>query len=703
MERLSLVQSGKIAALFISFLFVLLTQYPIFLNTAGAMPELLNILLMSRVRWRVNILLLQESVAGKWKTHSLTDCYMKKYAALFALTSFLFLSSVAMAAGIVVKSPDGKILFRLSEQNNQLVFDISFNNIPVITSSPLVFSLDNKIITTGVHPVAAKKSYSIHETYQWYGAHAIAYNDCNGQQIEINKDGLLYSLEVRAFNNGIAFRWIIAGDPAKDRVPDEATVFTLPKGSYLWYHDMEMHYESVHVKKEIAQVQEGEWVAPPATFKLPQGYYASVTEANLVNYPGMSLQADGKNGLMIRLPQHQRASYPYRLRYSPEDTARLQQPAAIRGEITTPWRVIMIGKDLNDMVNNDMVHNLCPPPDKTLFPDGINTSWLKRGRAVWKYLDGGGDGTPEVMKKFTDGAAALGFEHNILEGFWTRWTDEQLRDLVDYSKKKGVGIWLWKHSKSLRSDSARLAFFKHCHDLGIAGAKIDFFDHEAKEVIDLYQSILKEAAQYHVMLDFHGANKPTGLARTWPNQLTYEAVKGMEASKLTDRATHETTIPFTRCLAGPAEYTVVLFGERRKNTTWAHQVASAAILDAPMLTYAASPENLLANPAVPVIKKIPAAWDETIVLPGSEIGELAAYARRKGNTWFVAVMNGVTAKHIKVPLSFLKTGRYKATIVKDDANNPAALIMDKAAYSVKDVIDMDMVPGGGLVVMMEKE
>src|SRR5690606_6963173 len=128
------------------------------------------------------------------------------------------------------------------------------------------------------------------------------------------------------------------------------------------------------------------------------------------------------------------------------------------------------------------------------------------------------------------------------------------------------------------------------------------FDHEAKEVIDLYEAILRETAAQKLLVDFHGANKPTGQARTWPNEFVREAVKGMESSKLADRATHETTIHFTRFLAGPAEYTVLHFGDRRKNTTWAHQIASAAILSAPLLTYAASPEHMLSNPAVEMIK-----------------------------------------------------------------------------------------------------
>jgi alpha-glucosidase len=390
------------------------------------------------------------------------------------------------------------------------------------------------------------------------------------------------------------------------------------------------------------------------------------------------------------------------LRYSPEDTERLLKPAIVQGAFFTPWRVVMIGSDLNTMVNNDMVHNLCPAPDSTLFPKGIYTDWIKPGRAVWKYLNGGGDGTLEVMKHFSDGAKALGFEHNILEGFWTKWTDDQIRELVDYSKQKGVGIWLWEHSKRLRNEASRDSFFRKCNALGITGIKIDFFDHEAKEVIDLYQAILRETAHYKLLVDFHGANKPTGESRTWPNEMTREAVKGMEASKLMDRATHETTIPFTRYLAGPAEYTVVHFGERRRNTTWAHQVASAAILSAPMLTYAANPDTVLTNPAVEIIKSIPSVWDETIVLPGSEIGELAIYARRKGGTWFLAIMNGVPPRHIKISLNFLNDGKYQTKIVKDDPANSASVKLQDASYSAKDKIELDLVSGGGFVARFSK-
>jgi alpha-glucosidase len=612
----------------------------------------------------------------------------------FMICCIISTAKASPADTILITSPNRQIQCRLFQQNNQLHFAVTYKNIPIIENSEMVMLLNDTVLQ-GKMQTAANIRYQLNEHYPWLGAHATAINHCSGIKVLLQDQKMVDTLEVRVFNDGIAFRTIL---PAADniiRIPDEATLFKIPAGSLLWYHDLTMHYEGVHVKKEISQVQAGEWVAPPATYKLPQGAYASITEANLVNYAGMALQANGNNGLQIRLPHHQRTSYPYRLRYSPEDTLRLQQPAAIAGTIITPWRVVIIGSDLNTLVNSDIVHNLCPPPDKTLFPEGINTSWIKPGRAVWKYLDGGGNGSFDVIKKFTNDAATLAFEHNILEGFWARWGGDTLRQLIDYSRQKKVGIWLWKHSKTLRNPSERQAFFKKCHDLGVTGLKIDFFDHEAKETIDLYAAILREAAENHLLLDFHGANKPTGLSRTWPNLLTSEAVKGMESSKLTDRATHETTIPFTRCLAGPAEYTVMLFSERRQNTTWAHQIASAAILNAPLLTYAANPENIISNPAVAVIRDIPAVWDETIVLPGSDIGEMAAFVRRKGNKWFVAVMNDATPKKLTVSLHFLRSGKYKATVVKDDGNNAASVVVECKVYTKNDVIELELVAGGG--------
>src|SRR5690606_13672109 len=223
-------------------------------------------------------------------------------------------------------------------------------------------------------------------------------------------------------------------------------------------------------------------------------------------------------------------------------------------------------------------------------------------------------------------AGELGFEYHVVEGHWQRWSVAERKELVDYSNQHGVKLLFWKHSKDIRDPEARHEFFKHLHELGVAGAKIDFFDHEAKEIIDLYAACLKEAAHYQLILNFHGAYKPAGESITWPNEMTREAILGFEMRG--PWATHNTTLPFTRMLAGHADYTPLHFGDRRAETSETHQVASAIVLQAPLLIYAAHPQEMLDHPAVAVIKQIPTVWDETIVLPGSEIGRVAAFARR---------------------------------------------------------------------------
>jgi alpha-glucosidase len=278
---------------------------------------------------------------------------------------------------------------------------------------------------------------------------------------------------------------------------------------------------------------------------------------------------------------------------------------------------------------------------------------------------------------------------------------EERQAFVDYSKEQNVGVWFWKHRRELGTTQEQEEFFKMLNELGVTGAKIDFLDHEAKEVVDLYDTLCRKAAEYQILLNFHGANKPTGRNRTWPNELVREAIRGMESRGVQLRARHETILPFTRFLAGPAEYTTMVFNERRRDASWAHQVASLAVFSSPLLTVAASPENILNNPAVDVIKDIPAVWDETIVLPGSKIGELALFARRTGDIWFLAVMCGTEAKTIQVPLSFLDEGEYKTSIVNDNKEGDSVFV-EQAIHKNNDSIKIEMIDGGGFVARFSK-
>lgn len=595
------------------------------------------------------------------------------------------------------RSPNAEVRFNLSVDGDQLQYRVSVGSHTIVENSPVTFSVDGADLTRGVN-LGKADSYEINETYSWRGVHSTAVNSCRGAKIPIT--GKINSVfELRVFNDGVAFRHFVPGPKDASRVPDENTAFVLPRGSTVWYHDLGGHYEAVHQRSEVSAIAAGQWTAPPVTFQLPAGAgFASITEAALVNYPGMALQADEQHAFKLVLGHKHPVSYPYRLRYS-NDVQRVSRAASVSGDIITPWRAIIIGKDLNALVNSDIVHNLNPPPDRKLFPKGMFTDWIKPGRAVWKYLDGGAN-TFDEMKNFSRWAGELSFEHHVIEGFWQRWSDEQLKELVAFAKERGVGIWLWKHSKELRDPESRRAFFDRCSAAGAVGVKLDFFDHEAKEIIDLYQTLLRETAEHKLMVNFHGANKPTGESRTWPNELIREGVRGMESSRLKERARHNTILPFTRYLAGHADYTPVHFGARRGDTAWAHQIATAVVFTEPLLTYGAHPTNLLTNPALELIKTIPSTWDETIVLPGSAIGECAAFARRHGDRWFVAILNGPDARSLKVPLTFLASGNYAAHIVVDDATNPAAVKTEHARFTPKDILNLQLLPGGGYVAAL---
>jgi alpha-glucosidase len=596
-----------------------------------------------------------------------------------------------------IASPDGRIAFRLVNDDAGCPrYEVTFNNAPVIRLSRLGITIDGVNLDEGAR-LEKTEEYEVNEQFACRGIHSTATNHCNGAKFYLqhaNTD-TSFVVEVRAFDNGIAFRHIVLGTGL--RTPDAATEFAIPNGSVVWHHSLRGHYEGVHEKKPIESLDAGEWIAPPMTIKLPRETgYAAITEAALVNYAGMALRTTKDGVVEEQLGHAQPLGRPFELRFSKAEAERLSHPAKIDGEIKTPWRVVIIGKDLNSLVNCDIVQSLSPPPDNKLFPQGLGTSWLKPGRCVWKFLDGG-DSDLQGMKEFSRCASELGFEYNLLEGFWQRWSEEELRSLIEYSHKLNVSIWLWKDSRALRTPEAREKLFSLCQNTGVVGVKIDFLDHEAKDVVDLYQVLLKEAAQHHLMVNFHGANKPTGESRTWPNELTREGVRGMESGQIQFRSRHDATLPFTRYLAGHADYTPVVFGSRRGDTTAAHQIASSAVFTSPLLVYGGHPQSLLAHPAVDMIKSIPSVWDETVVLPVSEIGEVAAFARRRGDQWFLAILGGPARKELDISLSFLHSGAYRAMLVRDVADDPTMVTIENTDLTSVNSLHIDLADGGGFI------
>lgn len=606
----------------------------------------------------------------------------------------------AVPGETIIRSPNGRIQFLLSRDPTQFHYLVTLNNQKAVDWSTLAISIDGTDISN-LRSFGKIERYRKHENYPTRGPHSTAANDCNGARLSFQhiKSGISYMLEIRVFNDGVAFRFVIPGEGS--RVPDEASSFSFIYNSIVWFHDFEGHYEGVHKRKKINDFEEGEWAAPPIMIKLSGNLgYAAISEAALMNYPGMGLRSNGKMGFTTVLGHALPVSHPFDLRYGKEEAKRLSQPAAIEGTITSPWRVIMIGADLNTLVNSDIIGNLSAPPDETLFPQGLKTDWVKPGRAVWRYLDGG-ENTFEGIKEFSRLAGQLGFEYNVVEGIWARWTEAQIRELVDYSHQQNVKLWFWKHSRTLRTAQSREDFFALLSRYGVVGAKIDFFDHEAKEIIDLYQALLRTSAEHRILVEFHGANKPAGEARTWPNELSREAIRGLEYRSMSLRSVHNTTLPFTRFLAGHADYTPVHFGERRRETSWAHQIATAIVFTSPLMIYGAHPQHILENPAHDLIKTIPSVWDETIVLPQSEIGELAGFARRSGDTWFVGIMNGLTGKTIRASWKSLGAKKYRATLVRDQMDDPAAVKVENVSVAGGESLTIRMRAGGGFVARFE--
>lgn len=591
---------------------------------------------------------------------------------------------------IIIKSPDAAIQFLLRNESGKLTYYLDFNKKKIIEPSVLGLLINGKMI--GENTVTGKvQQHKTEEVYASRGVHSIASNLYTDAKINF-AGASVFTLQVRVYNDGVAFRYLI---PNKDSavVEKDNTAFTIPAGTIVWSQPNIKYYEGRYSKKLVDTIKAGELIGPPVTFELPgNAGYAAITEAGLIDFAGMSLIVNGNRSLQ----------------------ANLWGKTKKYGNMETPWRIIEIGKDLNTLINCDIIANVSPKYDAKLFPQGYNTEWIKPGRSVWSWLSKTRSVTLENMKHFSDLAAQLGFEYNLVDEGWSNWKDsvnhrdqwDMMKELVDYSATKGVKIWVWKAYPDrkgipgIKDPEQRKAFFQKCKELGIVGMKVDFFDNEAQEIIQFYQAALHDAAAYHLMMDFHGANKPTGESRTWPNEMTREAIRGMENRP--PWAQSNTILPFTRYLAGPADYTPVHFGDRMGEVSWAHHVASMIVFTSPFLCVGADPQSILDNPCKEMIQNIPPVWDETIVLPQSKIGELVLFARRKGTTWFLAAMNGTNeSKSINIDLSFLK-GSYTLSSVKDDKDKQANALLENVNVSADSKITITLNGNGGYVGWFEK-
>jgi alpha-glucosidase len=380
----------------------------------------------------------------------------------------------------------------------------------------------------------------------------------------------------------------------------------------------------------------------------------------------------------------------------------------------------MVGETPGKLVESNVITSLNPESEIK------NTSWIHAGLTAWDWWSGsiGKDGKPafttETMKYYVDFAAKSGFPYMLIDAGWSAPNDitkmngkVNIPEVVEYAKPKNVKIWIWMHYRD--ADAQMDEAFPLFEKWGVAGLKIDFVERDDQRGIDFYYRAAQKAAEHHLMVDFHGATKPTGIDRTFPNVLGYEAVLGMEQSRAgaRDNPDHRTTLPFTRMLAGRMDYTPGGFDNVTRDEfvaraphpmvmgTRAQQLAMYAIYDAPFQMVSDTPSAYEDQPAFEFIKHVPATWDETRVLNG-EPGEYITMARRRGKEWFLGSMTNWSPRELaEVPLTFLGPGKYTAEIYQDadDADKyPKGVSVQKKSVDQNTRLTLKMAPGGGFAV-----
>jgi alpha-glucosidase len=401
----------------------------------------------------------------------------------------------------------------------------------------------------------------------------------------------------------------------------------------------------------------------------------------------------------------------------------------VRGALplVSPWRVLMLGTKPGDLVESTILTSLADPNEIG------DTSWIKPGKVAWDWWNG--PVVPNVpwkagmnndtFRHFIDFAAEFGLGYVLIDAGWygdhrdggadiTRAIPEMdMPGLAAYAKEKNVGLLVWLNWEAVR-EQMDVAFPLY-EKWGLSGVKIDYMDRKDQEIVAFYQRAARTAARYHLTVDFHGAYAGSGEERTFPNWLTREGVMGAEYNKWSDRVTprHNVTLPFTRMLTGPMDYTpggfrnVTAAEFAPKNdlpvvmTTRAQQLAMYVVYDSPLQMLSDTPSAYRGEPGADFLKAVPTTWDETRVLDG-KIGEFVVIARRHGSEWFVGAMTD-EARSVAIPLGFLGGRAYDATIwadTRDSATNPARLSVLPARLGGKGSrpLELSLVAGGGAVL-----
>ncbi len=514
-----------------------------------------------------------------------------------------------------------------------------------------------------------------------------AVNSCRETTFSVRTSGgENYDLDVRAYTDGVAWRSRLPAKPGRI-ITGETTEWKLPGNPLAWFQTDFGSYEGIFQSNRIQDFPSGKKLPLPITVAFPGGGYALLTEANLLNYSDMGLQTTADHTLSAYFhAQSDRNGW------------------TIDDAVVQPWRVTLLARDLNALVNSDLVRNLCPPAP----PELAQASWIQPGRSSWQWWSSGGPIYDE-QHQWVDWTKALGFEYYLVDEGWRSWKADGrdnwacVREVCDYAKTQGVKTWIWVNSNEVPDATRRTNLFDRAVAAGAVGVKIDFEPETNVRWANWYDETLRDATARKLMIDFHGANKPVGRERTWPNEITRESIRGHEYHILRYHRTlppqHDCILPFTRFVVGPGDYTPTVFNPKElRGYTWSRELAQAIVFTSPFLCYADHPTNYLNNPALDVMRNIPSVWGETVVLPGSEIGKCAAFARRTQKNWFIGVINGPDPTTLTLPLKFLPRGRFKMVELGDAPDRDDGWRREEKTTKSDEVVPLSLRRGGGCVI-----
>ncbi|HUZ46599.1 MAG TPA: glycoside hydrolase family 97 protein [Terriglobia bacterium] len=665
----------------------------------------------------------------------------------------LGLQGCAAAHQLTLSSPDGKLTIHFNIKSNsepylpgeRAYYRVAFEGKPLVADSPLGIRfkgappLDRGFEITGTH------RSSEDQAWDWaLGAENPVrdhYNQLTVSLRETRAPHRLLDIVLRAYDTGVAFRYVLPRQPAlgKFAIANEETgfYFSRPGSAYaLEPGSFNNNYEGEFRHISLEDIYPTSLVALPLTLNLKGGPWVALLEANLTDYAGMYVRGapgvpHGLQCKLVPLPAH------------------LDEAVAGETPKSTPWRVLLVSSRAGGLIeaSDPMILNLSEP---TKISD---TSWIRPGKTSWDWWSGdyakGVNFKPGMntatMEHYIDFSARAHLPYMLLDAGWspdhggvcakqkpgqstipqqgwcvendiTRWVPQvNIPEILKYARQRNVKVILWIHwtAASKEMDKA----FPLYEKWGVSGIKVDFMDNipDDQTVVNLYRKIVSTAARYHLLVDIHGAYKPTGLRRTYPNLITREGVMGLEYNKWSYRETpeHLATLPFTRMLAGPMDYTPGCFHNATKaqfrpqrvqpmcQGTRANQLAMYVVYLSPLQMLSDYPEDYLGQPGFDFLEKVPTVWDETKVLNG-EPGEYVTIARRKGRDWYLGSMTNWTSRDLQIPLGFLGNGQWKAEIFADGPKadqDATSLAMNSKLVTSKDSLAAHLASGGGMAVI----